>query len=83
VHLQPLQVGQYIKVDDDDQTDITQAFTYGELDPGVEIYCYIPDGLPSVSDNKVLKLERSVYCLKQVSAAVIDKLTCFFKSKNL
>jgi pterin-4a-carbinolamine dehydratase len=39
------------------QTDITQAFTYGELDPGVEIYCYIPDGFPSVSSNKVLKLE--------------------------
>jgi hypothetical protein len=45
------------------QTDITQAFTYGELDPGVEIYCYIPDRSPPVSSNKVLKLERSVYGL--------------------
>ncbi len=25
------------------QTNITQAFTYGELDPSVEIYCYIPE----------------------------------------
>ena len=64
------------------QTDITQAFTYGELDPGVEIYCYIPDGFPSVSGNKVLKLERSVYGLKQAPAAFKDKLTSFFKSKN-
>jgi hypothetical protein len=48
---------------------ITQAFTYGELDPGVEIYCYIPDGFPSVSSNKVLKLGRSIYCLKQALAA--------------
>jgi hypothetical protein len=64
------------------QTDITQAFTYGELDPGVEIYCYIPDGFPSVSSNKVLKLERSVYGLKQAPAAFKDKLTSFFKSKN-
>ena len=64
------------------QTDITQAFTYGELDPGVEIYCFIPDGFPSVTSNKVLKLERSVYGLKQAPAAFKDKLTSFFKSKN-
>ena len=64
------------------QTDITQAFTYGELDPGVEIYCYIPDGFPSVSGNKVLKLERSVYGLKQAPAAFKEKLTSFFKNKN-
>jgi hypothetical protein len=64
------------------QHDITQAFTYGEVDPGVEIYCYIPDGVPSVSSNKVLKLERSVYGLKQAPAAFKDTLTRFFKSKN-
>ena len=64
------------------QTDITQAFTYGELDPGVEIYCFIPDGFPSVTSNKVLKLERSVYGCKQAPAAFKDKLTSFFKSKN-
>ena len=64
------------------QTDITQAFTYGELDPDVEIYCYIPDGFPVTSSNKVLKLERSVYGLKQAPAAFKDKLTSFFKRKN-
>ncbi len=64
------------------QAYITQAFTYGELDPGVEIYCYIPDGFSSISSNKVLKLKRYVYCLKQSPAAFKDKLTRFFKSKN-
>jgi hypothetical protein len=53
------------------QTDVTQAFTYGESDPGVEIYCFIPDGIPSVTSNKVLKLERSVYGLKQAPEAFI------------
>jgi hypothetical protein len=61
---------------------ITQAFKCGELDPSVEIYCYIPDRFPSVSSNKVLKLERSVYGLKQAPAAFKDKLTSFFKSKT-
>ncbi len=64
------------------QTDITQAFTYGELDSGVEIYRYIPDGFPSASSNKVLKLEHAIYGLKQAPAAFKDKLTSFFKGKN-
>ncbi len=67
------------------QTDITKAFTYGEVDLGVDIYCYIPDGFPSVSSNKVLKLEHSDYGLKQAPAAFKpeNKLTRFFKSKKL
>jgi hypothetical protein len=64
------------------QTDITQAFTYGQLDPGIEIYCYIPDGFPKVSGDKVLKLEHSAYGLKQAPAAFKDKLTSFFQHKN-
>ena len=64
------------------QTDITQAFTYGALDPGIEIYCDIPDDFPTVSGDKVLKLERSVYGLKQAPAAFKDKLTSFFQRKT-
>ena len=64
------------------QTDKTKAFAYGELDPCVEIYCYFPNGFPSDSSNKVLTLERSVYCFKQAPAAFKDKLTRFFKRKN-
>jgi hypothetical protein len=40
-HLQPLLVASGWSVH---QTNITQAFTHGEFDRGVEIYCYIPDG---------------------------------------
>ncbi len=53
------------------QPDIPQAFTDGELDPGVEIYCYIPDGFLSFSSNKVLMLELSDQA-HQVEAAAQD-----------
>jgi hypothetical protein len=62
------------------QTDITQAFTYGHLDPNHQIYCRIPPGFPNASTNQVLKLERSVYGLRQAPAAFKDKLTAFMKS---
>ena len=62
------------------QTDITQAFTYGNVDPSLQLYCRIPPGFPVASPNKVLKLEKSVYGLKQAPAAFKEKLTNFMKA---
>ncbi len=63
------------------QTDITQVFTCGELDPDVEIYCYTHYGFHDTSDNKVLKLERSVHILKQAPAAFTDNLLASSKQE--
>ena len=64
------------------QTDITQAFTYGHLDPNHQIYFRIPRGFPKSGTNQVLKPERSVYGFRQAPTAFKDKLTAFMLMLN-
>lgn len=47
------------------QLDIKTAFLYTKLDPNENIYLEIPDGLEKQPD-KVMKLKRAIYGLKQV-----------------
>ena len=47
------------------QIDVKTTFLNGELEE--EVYMIQPEGLTSINESKVCKLNRSIYRLKQVS----------------
>jgi hypothetical protein len=46
------------------QLDITMAYLYGEIEPGVTIYMQAPKGT-NLGEGYVYKLKKSLYGLKQ------------------
>ena len=60
-------------------SDITQAFTYGELD--VPLYCYPPEGFPC-PPGKVLHLNACLYGAKQAPACFKKVLTEFLLAEG-
>jgi len=67
------------------QFDVKTAFLYGELKE--EIYMKIPDGLKINNDEEdhILKLEKSLYGLKQASRCwnkTFSKFLCNFELKK-
>lgn len=61
------------------QLDVNNAFLHGDLDE--EIYMKMPEGI-SNPHNKVFKLQKSLYGLKQASRQWHSKLVDFLKSQG-
>ena len=62
------------------QTDISQAFLEGKLDD-VDIFIKAPPGYPC-APNKVLKLKRAVYGLRQAPVTFKKEVTDWFRAKG-
>lgn len=63
------------------QFDVRAAFLQAELEE--DLYLEVPEGVRGVQANKVLKLLRSIYGLKQSSRNFFDKLTKILLSRGL
>lgn len=61
------------------QLDMTNAFLHGDLDE--EVYMQVPEGIPN-SDNKVCRLLKSLYGLKQASRQWFAKLCDSLKQRG-
>lgn len=63
-----------------DQMDVETAFLHGELEE--EVYMKIPVGLTGIASNKVLKLNRSLYGLKQSPRCWNKKFTTTLRNNG-
>lgn len=63
------------------QMDVKSAFLYGELDDSEELYMEVPEGITG-HDDKVCKLNRTLYGLKQASRRWYERLCTFMASQN-
>jgi len=62
------------------QLDVNNTFLHGDLNE--EVYMKLPSGFPAANRNKVCKLQRYIYGLKQVGRQWYAKLSNFLKSHN-